>query len=69
MCYRAGAMGTGDAARDLEALDRTHVWRLRCRDCGHVWPGRSAEAAPCPACESWAVVSARVSRVDGEADA
>lgn len=54
-------------SRDGDILDRAqvnYVWRLRCRQCGHEWKQRSAEAGPCPECDAWALVTARVPLLD-----
>ena len=55
-----------------DALDRAssrrHVWRLCCADCGHRWRGRSAEATPCPECESWAVTIDQLDALEEEQD-
>jgi rubrerythrin len=52
-----------------DALDhwtQRRVWRLTCAECGHTWRGRSAEATPCPHCESWAVTTAHVEALEEE---
>ena len=48
----------------LDRATRRRVWRLTCAECGHTWRGRSAEATPCPECESWAVVSTQVEALE-----
>jgi len=55
----------------VDTLDRAWTrrrWRLACGDCGYTWRGRSAEATPCPECDSWAVVSAEVEALDESAE-
>jgi rubrerythrin len=48
----------------LDRAQLTHVWRLRCRQCGVEWKQPSAEAGPCPECDAWALIVARVPLLD-----